>query len=108
MTGRQFGAGPIGDRDLGLVLDLADVGRQRRQEVAHARGEAAERGPLPCPEQHAGQLAALIEDRPARIALPGFDVELDHLLRKIRAAARSSRCSGRSRCGIGPGRSRES
>ena len=82
-TGWTSGAGRSATAICVLVAIAADVGGERRQERFDARGEAAERGPLPCPEQHAGQFAALVEDRAAGVALPGFDVELDHFAREV-------------------------
>ena len=78
-----FRRGSFGDGELRARDAAADVGSERGEERINARGKAADRGPLPCPEQHAGQFAVLIEDRSAGVALAGLDVEFDHLAREV-------------------------
>ena len=46
----------------------------RHMELGATPREAAERGPLPCPEQDAGQFAGLVEDGAAGVALASLDV----------------------------------
>ena len=64
-------------------MDCSKSGTALARKYRTRGAEAAERGPLPCPEQDAGQFAGLVENRAARVALAGFDVELDHFVWEI-------------------------
>ena len=102
---------PVGRRH-GLCGVIGEVGLDCRrhnagQKPAHAAAIAARGAAVSFAEQHAGQFAAAVEDRPAGVSLAGGHGQLRPSRRETRALAPHTACTGPVASRYCPSRSRQ-